>query len=201
MKTNIKIPERFVAKEIHKIAFFGSADIDVESELYREVYEIAQDVAKLGMEVVNGGGPGVMQAATKGAESAEGTSVGVTFYPADMPEFEGRDTDNEVDIEYQTANYIERMFSLIYYADLFICFRGGTGTLSEWSTAWLLSHLYYGNHKPIILYGEFWHDVMKVINENFFIGEKEKTIYKIVENKQELFKAIKECELEISSRA
>jgi len=200
MKTNIKIPERFTAREIHKIAFFGSADIETDSQLYREVYEIAQDLAKQGKEIVNGGGPGVMQAATKGAESVEGDSVGVTFYPADMPEFEGRDADNEVDIEYQTANYIERMFSLIYYADLFICFRGGTGTLSEWSTAWLLSHLYYGNHKPIILYGEFWHDVIKVINENFFVGEKEKTIYKIVENKHELLKAIADCEREVASR-
>ena len=40
------------------------------------------------------------------------------------------------------------MFGLMSQSDLFICFRGGTGTLSEWATAWLLAHLYYGHHKP-----------------------------------------------------
>lgn len=200
MKTDIQIPEKFTAKTIEKVAFFGSADVSEKHPLYQEVYEIAKKVAGMGKVIVNGGGPGVMQAATKGAESAVGTSVAVTFYPEDMPEFEGRDTDNKVSKEIQTANYIERMFGLIYYSDLFICFKGGTGTLSEWSTAWLMAHLYFGNHKPLILYGDFWHEVMDVISKNFFIGDKEKQVYKIVTNQEELFEAIAEWEQEIASR-
>lgn len=201
MKTNIPIPEKFTAKEIRKVAFFGSADVLPESELYKEVFEIAQLIAQSGKVIVNGGGPGVMQAATRGAESAKGSSVAVTFQPEDMTEFEGRDNENRVDIEYQTANYIERMFGLIYYADLFICFKGGTGTLSEWATAWLMSHLYYGNHKPIILYGDFWHEIMKTINKHFFIDEKEKDIYRIVSSKKELIEAIEQFELELSTKS
>jgi len=183
------------------VAFFGSADVSPESKLYQEVFEIAQLVAKAGKVIVNGGGPGVMQAATKGAESVSGNSVAVTFQPKDMTEFEGRDVENKVDIEYQTANYIERMFGLIYYADLFICFQGGTGTLSEWATAWLMSHLYYGNHKPIILYDDFWHEVMEVISRNFFIDEKEKNIYRIVSTKNELMETMEQLEREIASRS
>jgi hypothetical protein len=200
MKTDIQIPEKFTAKKIEKIAFFGSADITKEHPLYQEVYDIAKKVAQMGKVVVNGGGPGVMQAATKGAESVVGKSVAVTFYPDDMPEFEGRDEKNRVEIEIQTANYIERMFGLIYYSDLFICFKGGTGTLSEWTTAWLMAHLYYGNHKPLILYGDFWHKVMETINEHFFIRDKEKKVYKIVSNQEELFQAIVDLEQEVSAR-
>lgn len=200
MKTKIQIPEKFTADSIRRVAFFGSADIEPGSELYQEVYELAKLVASSDKVIVNGGGPGVMQAATKGAESAAGESVAVTFYPEDMPEFEGRDELNEANLEIKTANYIERMFGLIYYSDLFICFKGGTGTLSEWSTAWLLSHLYYGNHKPMILYGDFWHEVMEVVNKNFFIDEKEQTIYKIVSNSSDFMQAMKDFEQEISAR-
>jgi hypothetical protein len=200
MKTNIQIPEKFTANEIKRVAFFGSADIEADSELYQEVYQLARAIAHSGKIIVNGGGPGIMQAATLGAESVAGKSVAVTFSPKDMPEFEGRDALNEVSIEYTTANYIERMFGLIYYADLFICFKGGTGTLSEWATAWLLSHLYYGNHKPIILYGEFWREVMEVINSNFFIEEKEISIYKIVSNQDDLMQAVADFEKEIAAR-
>jgi len=117
-----------------------------------------------------------------------------------MPEFEGKDSDNTPDKEIKAANYIERMFGLINEADAFICFQGGTGTLSEWSTVWLLSHLYYGNHKPIILYGAFWHDVLKVIDENFFIGEKEHQLYKIVANQEELMQALDDFEAVLSTR-
>lgn len=201
MKTNIQIPEKFTAREIKRVAFFGSADITPESELYQEVYEIAQLIAASGKVIVNGGGPGVMQAATNGAESVAGKSVAVTFYPKDMPEFEGRDNKNNVDIEITTANYIERMWGLIYYADLFICFRGGTGTLSEWTTAWLLAHLYHGNHKPLILYGDFWHEMMETINKHFLIDEKEGQVYKIVTNRTELMQTILDLEKEVSSRS
>lgn len=201
MKTKIQIPEKFTANKIEKIAFFGSADISPDEPLYQEVFTIAQKIAKMGKVIVNGGGPGVMQAATRGAESVVGKSVAVTFYPEDMTEFEGRDIENEVDTEIKTANYIERMFGLIYYSDLFICFKGGTGTLSEWSTAWLMAHLYYGNHKPLILYGDFWHEVMNTINKHFFIDEKEKQIYKIVDNQADLINTIADFEKEIMARA
>lgn len=199
-KTKISIPEKLQTNKIEKVAFFGSADIDQEHQVCKQVYQAAQTLAKKNKVIVNGGGPGVMEAATRGAESAAGETVAITFYPKDMPEFEGREETNQVDIEYKTANYIERMFGLMNYADLFICFRGGTGTLSEWSTAWLLAHLYYGKHKPLILFGEFWHEVMEVINKHFYIGEKEKKTYKIVTNQAELLQAIDEFDQELSAR-
>lgn len=200
MKTQIKIPEIKKNCQIKYVAIFGSADVDQDHPLYQEAFSAARYLAYNDKVVVNGGGPGVMNAATQGAQSADGETLAVTFYPKDMPEFEGRYGENVVDKEIRTANYIERMFGLMDHADAFICFQGGTGTLSEWSTAWLLGHLYYGNHKPLILYGEFWKDVMKVINENFLIGEKEDSIYRIVKNEKELIEALEEFEEELEER-
>ena len=200
MKTQIKIPAPNMHCDIKNVAIFGSADVDEEHPLYKETFNIARYLAYNDKVVVDGGGPGVMDAATKGAQAAGGTTIAVTFYPKDMPEFEGRFFDNLVDKEIKTANYVERMFGLMEHADAFICMQGGTGTLSEWATAWLLAHLYYGNHKPIILYGEFWHDLMKVVNDHFFIGEKEKSIYKIVKDEKELIEALKSFELELADR-
>lgn len=200
MKTQITIPKARQHCSIKYIALFGSADIDQRHPLYSEVFNIARYLAYHDKVIVNGGGPGVMDAATKGAQSAGGKTLAVTFYPTDMPNFEGRFTGNHVDKEIKTANYVERMFGLMDNADAFICFQGGTGTLSEWATAWLLAHLYYGQHKPLILYGEFWYELMRVINDHFFIGETESLVYKIVKNEDELIAALDAFEEELELR-
>ena len=200
MKTQISIPRAKQHCGIKYVALFGSADVDPHHPLYRDVFIVSRYLAYHNKIVVNGGGPGVMAAATEGAESAGGETLAVTFYPTDMPEFEGRFHENHVDKEIKTANYIERMFGLMDHADAFIIFQGGTGTLSEWATAWLLAHLYYGNHKPIILYGGFWEQVMRVVNETFFIGEKEREVYRIVNNEEEMIVALNEFEAELRER-
>jgi len=200
IKVPIKVPKVQESCQIKNIAFFGSADVDDKHPLYQEAFKLARYLAYHDKVIVNGGGPGVMDAATKGAESAGGETLAITFYPKDMPEFEGRFHENHVDKEIKTANYIERMFGLMDHADAFICFQGGTGTLSEWTTAWLLAHLYYGRHKPLMLYGDFWHDVMQMIEDNFFIGEKERQVYKIVKNEDELIRVLGEFEKELEER-
>ncbi|MDH5533712.1 MAG: LOG family protein [Candidatus Pacebacteria bacterium] len=200
LQVPLRIPKIKKRTSIEKIGFFGSADVDPKHPLYREVFKAARYLAYHNKIIVNGGGPGVMAAATEGANAGGGETVGVTFYPKDMPEFEGRYYKNIVDKEIKTANYIERMFGLMDESDAFICFQGGTGTLSEWATAWLLAHLYYGNHKPLILYGEFWHDLMDVVIDQFFISEKEQKVYKIVKNEEEMIEALAEFEEELKAR-
>jgi uncharacterized protein (TIGR00725 family) len=171
--------------------------VDEQHPLYQEAFNVARHLAYDNKVIINGGGPGVMDAATKGAQAGAGKTIGVTFYPEDMPEFEGRFYKNIVDTEIKTANYIERMFGLMQYSDAFICFQGGTGTLSEWATAWLLAHLYYGHHKPIVLYGGFWTEVMEVMAKHFFIGEKEQKVYKIVNDVDGVVRALREFEEEL----
>ena len=196
----ITIPKANRLCRIDKIAFYGGADIDEDHPVCQAAYKVAAYVASQNKVVVNGGGPGVMGAASKGAKSKNGKTLAVTLNPINMPEFEGRDAQNIADQEIKTGNYIERMFSLMDNADLFVCFQGGTGTLSEWATAWLLAHLYYGNHKPLILYGHFWHEVMEVIHKHFLIGYKESKVYRIVENLEEFKAALHIFEDEMKGR-
>ncbi|MBU0978807.1 LOG family protein [Patescibacteria group bacterium] len=200
MLKQIVIPRPKDSCSMDRVAIFGSADVNHDDPLFQEVYQVAKYLAQNGKIVVDGGGPGLMLAATEGAKSVGGKVVTVTFQPQNMPEFEGQDKTNISDLEIKTTNYVERMFGLMDEADTFICFKGGTGTLSEWSTAWLLSHLNYGNHKPIILYGQFWHEVLAVINKNFFIGDKEKAVYKVVVNQEELIQALGEFEQDLAER-
>jgi uncharacterized protein (TIGR00725 family) len=200
MKTQITIPKAKQHCGIKNIAMFGSADIDREHPLYRDVFIVARYLAYHNKVVINGGGPGVMAAATEGAQAAGGETLTVTFYPKDAPNFEGKFDENHADKEIKTANYIERMFGLMEHADAFVIFQGGTGTLSEWATAWLLAHLYYGNHKPLVLYGAFWYDVMRVIEDHFFIGETERKVYKIARNEKELIAILDEFEAELRDR-
>lgn len=196
----VSVPKANHFFKINKIAFYGSADLSETDPTYKAAYETAKHAAKRGKTIINGGGPGVMEAATKGAKAGGGKTLVVTFYPENLPEFEGRAEQNVADKEIKTANYIERMFGLMDNADLFVCFKGGTGTLSEWSTAWLLAHLYYGNHKPLILYGEFWHEFMDVVHKHFMIGYKEAKVYRIVNNLEEFKIALRIFEEEMSAR-
>jgi uncharacterized protein (TIGR00725 family) len=179
---------------IKNIAFFGYSDSQPEEKLYKQVFETARLLAQKGYVIVNGGGPGVMDAATQGAESVEGETLSVTFYPKNAPGFEGRYPKNITDKEIKTGNYIERMFKLMEHGDLYIIFKGGTGTLSEFATAWCMARLYYGSHKPFILYGEFWKEIIKVFKKNMYLRGEEEAVFKIVSSPQKTLEAIDKLE-------
>lgn len=181
---------------VKNIAFFGYSDTRPKDRLYQEAFKVAQILAGKGYVVVNGGGPGVMMAATEGAKSVGGETLSITFYPHNAPGFEGRYPKNHTDTEIKTGNYIERMFKLLEHGDLYIMFKGGTGTLSEFSTAWCLSRLYFGFHKPFILYGSFWKKIMATLKETMFLRGEEDKVYKIVERPSEVIPAIAELKLE-----
>lgn len=200
MYVHSQIPSAKYSPYIKRVAIFGSADVLPENKVFKDAYEAAKLLASDGRLIVDGGGPGVMQAATMGATSVGGHTLAVTFYPKDAPNFEGRFKDNVVEKEIRTKNYIERMFTLMDNADAFVIFRGGTGTLSEWATTWLLAHLYYGHHKPFVLYGEFWHEVVEVIKKHFLLEGPELKVFKIAKNTQEMLYCFDEFEEEMKSR-
>ena len=128
---------------IKNIAFFGDAHVSPKDQVYKDAYEVAKLLGDQGYTIVNGGGPGVMDASTKGAEDGGGETISVTFNPKDAPGFEGRYLGNVTDQEIITTNYIDRMFKLLEHADMFIIFKGGSGTMSEFGTAWVLAKIYY----------------------------------------------------------
>jgi hypothetical protein len=185
---------------IKNIAFFGYSEAKPGERLYQEAFDIAKLLAKAGYVIVNGGGPGVMDASTKGAASVKGETLSVTFYPENAPGFEGRYLGNVTTKVIKTGNYYERMFKLLEHGDIYIIFKGGTGTLSEFATAWCLARLYYGAHKPFVLYGNFWKGIVETIKKSMFIRGNEFNIYKIVNKPLDVVKAIEGFELEFSKR-
>lgn len=179
---------------IKNIAFFGDAHTPKSDPVYKDAFEAAKLLAHEGFTIVNGGGPGIMNASTQGAKAGNGETISVTFYPKDAPNFEGRYLGNVTDEEIITGNYVERMFKLMEHGDLFIIFKGGTGTISELGTAWVLANLYYGHHKPFILYGEFWLDIIDVLKKNMNIDKTEMSVFEIVTRHDDILPTIKRFE-------
>lgn len=176
---------------IKNIAFFGSSELKPESKYYQDAFKIAQILAKKGYTIVNGGGPGIMNASTQGAVSVGGETLAITFNPQDAPGFEGRYVANKTDKEIKTHNYTERMFKLLEHADCFIIFKGGCGTISEFGTAWLLAKLYAPHHKPFILYGRFWRKIIRVLKEEMLIPARAMKVFQFAETETEVLAALK----------
>lgn len=181
-------------RTIKNIAFFGDANILPNDPVYIESFETAKLLAQAGYTIVNGGGPGVMNAATTGAQMGGGKTLTVTFDPKDTTEFEGRYAANMPDREIRTTNYIDRMFKLLEHGDAFIIFKGGSGTISEFGTAWVLAKLYHGHHKPFILFGGFWAEIIDVLRKNMNIDKHELSVFEIVRTKGEVLSTIKRLE-------
>lgn len=135
-----------------------------------------------------------MYASTEGAEAVGGKTTSVTFTPKDAPGFEGSYVKNITDVEVKTTNYIERMFKLLEYGDMFIIFKGGSGTISEFGTAWVLAKIYYGHHKPFILYGDFWAEIIDSIKKNMNLDGPELSVFEIVSRVEDVLPTIKRFE-------
>ncbi|HWA52396.1 MAG TPA: LOG family protein [Patescibacteria group bacterium] len=176
--------------KIKHISYFGFADTAPSDPLYKEAYECAKFLAQKGFVTINGGGPGTMRAVSEGAKAGGGTTIGVTFYPKDITNFEGRDPNNPIDQEVVTKNYLERTLKLLELGDLYVIFAGGTGTISEFGMAWGLAKLYYGHHKPLILYGKFWKAIIDSFINNMRIRPEDLKVYKIVETPEKAYEEI-----------
>lgn len=192
--------DKYTTKKVKNIAFYGDANISKSDPVYKASFATAKLLAENGYTIVDGGGPGVMEAATNGAKEGGGATLTVTFNPVNAPGFEGKYVGNVADKEIVTTNYVERMFKLMEYGDIFVMFKGGSGTISEFGTAWVLAKIYYGHHKPFILYGRFWAEIIDVFRKHMNIDNHELSVFEIVESPEEVLKAIKKFEERVSKR-
>lgn len=182
--------DEFFDKKIRQISYLGFADAKPDDPLYEEAFAVSKYLTSKGYVAINGGGPGTMRAVSEGAKAANGTAVGVTFYPKDVANYEGRDKNNPFDIEIKTKNYLERTLKLLEMGDAYVIFKGGTGTISEFGMAWGLGRLYFGHHKPLILYGEFWNNIIKAFTENMRIRPEEMNVFKVASTPEEAYRQI-----------
>ncbi|MCR4324786.1 MAG: LOG family protein [Candidatus Curtissbacteria bacterium] len=181
-------------RKIQRITFLGYADAKEADDPFNAAYETAKLCAEEGYTIVNGAGPGIMKAATMGAKSVGGRTIGITFYPKDIPVFEGRDESNKVDELIVTDSYLERTLKLLEVGQVHVIFNGGTGTISEFGMAWGLARLYFGHHKPLVLYGDFWQDIIFAFTKGMYIRPEERLVFKIVNRPHKVLSAIEEFE-------
>lgn len=185
------------AKNIEQVAIFGSSHASLDTPLAKDAFEVCKKLAEAGYIVVDGGGPGVMRSATTGAKSVGGKVIGIVLEEDKHMHYEGRDPKNLFDIEIRARNYVERTLALMREGQVYVIFNGGTGTISEFGMAWGLAKLYFGHHKPLILYGDFWNNIMGCFNENMLITKEEREVYKIVATPEGVLEAIKQFEEEL----
>jgi uncharacterized protein (TIGR00725 family) len=181
------------------IAFLGYSESKETDLEYSSAYETAKLLARSGYTIVDGGGPGVMEAASLGARAGGGKTIGVTFYPKNIANFEGRTMTNPLDKEIITQNYLERTLTLLSTGHMYVFFNGGTGTISEFGMAWGLARLYFGHHKPLILYGDFWNNIIGTFRENMRLRPEELDVYKIVNSPEKVLKALRSFEEQFGS--
>lgn len=173
------------------VSLFGSARTKPDDKYYKEAVETSRLLAKAGFAVITGGGPGIMEAGNKGAYEANGESVGLNIT---LPhEQEGN--------KYQTISldfhyFYARKVMFVKYADAFICFPGGFGTLDEFFETLTLIQTAKIAPFPIILYGsKFWGglvDWMKTQLTPDFIGAGDVNIFRLVDSPAAVVKLVKQ---------
>lgn len=188
-------------KHLKTVTVFGYADCHKGDPLYDQAVEVSRVLAEAGLEIVNGGGPGVMMAATDGAHQGGGNATVATFYPKFMENFEGKYHQNKADKEVIMNNYVDRTMKLLELGDAYVIFNGGTGTLSEFGMAWGLAYLYFGHHKPLILYGDFWFEIVEVLAKNMKIADRPKSleVYKIATTPEQVVQYLSELDEHLAS--
>lgn len=186
-------------KETHKIksiAFLGGAFIEPDSRIFVEAYETAKLLAQNGYNIVNGGGPGVMRASTMGAHDGGSTNVlAVTYTPqVKHLHYEGIDKENKFDQEIVTLDYFDRTKVMLLNSDVHILFKGSSGTISEFGMSWANSRIHEGHHKPGILFGSFWHEIIDTFKQNMLMRPGEVELLKVCTNPQQVLDYLKELE-------
>lgn len=183
-------------KLIHTVTFFGYAQSAETDEEFIAAYESAKLVAQSGRTVVNGGGPGVMYASSKGAKDGGGEVEVVYYEPKHVDQFEGKMDENVklVDRASEESNYLDRTRRLIEIGDAYVVFNGSTGTVSEFAMSWALCSLYFEKHKPLIFYGAFWKNILDAFWKNMKVREDAYKVFKYANSPAEVVQYLEEYE-------
>lgn len=180
-------------KIIKKVAIFGNAEAKKTDQHFIDAYNTAKLLAQNGYTIVNGGGDGIMLAATLGAKDGGGRAEIVVLDPKNKPvNFEGYNKENHdlADKTYTTPNYPERLNKLIEVGEAFVIFNGGVGTLSEIGLSWQMAKFDFGNHEPLIFFGDQMNQVVEELVKTLNYDPMEKKLYEIVLTPEEVLKTI-----------
>jgi uncharacterized protein (TIGR00730 family) len=150
------------------VTIFGSARVGRRNRYYGAARRVAAELARRGFAIITGGGPGIMEAANRGAKDGGGLSIGCNI---ELPFEQG--LNEYVDLGMEFRYFFVRKTMFVKYAEGFVIFPGGFGTLDELFEALTLIQTGKVEHFPVVLYGkDYWNGLLKWIREKPLYEEK-----------------------------
>lgn len=175
------------------VSIFGSARLKPDNKWYKLSEQVAKKFADNGFSVVTGGGPGIMEAANKGAKSSNTSlSVGLNIV---LPHEECANDYQDISIRFR--HFFTRKVMFVKYASAYIVMPGGFGTLDELAEILALIQTKKSRTIPVILMGkEFWEDLLvwfdkKLVTEGM-ISKDDLKLYHVIDDPDEAVKAVQE---------
>lgn len=175
------------------VAIFGSARVKEDHPHYQLASRIAKALVEEGFGVITGGGPGIMEAANKGAYENKGVSVGLNIH---LPFEQSNNSYIDFDKNLQHRYFFVRKVMFVKYAQAFIAMPGGFGTLDELFEVLTLTQTGRIHKVPIILVGKsFWAPLKDWIRttmlENYnYVSEDDLTLMPVVDTPEEVVKEV-----------
>jgi uncharacterized protein (TIGR00730 family) len=175
------------------VSVFGSARSQRESPDYKLAEEIAAGLVRAGYTVITGGGPGIMEAANKGAAEAGGVSVGLGI---ELPLESGLNDYVNVGVEFRY--FFVRKTIFVKYSQAFVVLPGGYGTMDELFEALTLVATGKITMFPIVLVGsDYWAPLLDFLKNTMlgrgFIGASELALLRVADDPEEVVQIIKEA--------
>jgi uncharacterized protein (TIGR00730 family) len=175
------------------VSLFGSARSRRGSAEYQLAEEIAAGLTRAGYAIITGGGPGIMEAANKGASEAGGVSVGLGI---ELPMESGLNDYVNIGVEFRY--FFVRKTVFVKYSQAFVVLPGGFGTMDELFEALTLVATGKITMFPIVLVGsEYWSGLINWLRDTMlargYIGADELALLRVADNADEVIKIIKEA--------
>jgi len=144
------------------VSIFGSARFAPDTKYYKKAEEVAALLVQNGYAIITGGGPGIMEAANKGAISQKGTSIGLNI---SLPKEQKPNPYQSKELHFRY--FFARKVMFIKYAMGYVCMPGGFGTLDELFEALTLMQTHKVYSFPLILFGtDYWSPIMDFVKNN-----------------------------------
>ena len=174
------------------VAVFGSARLGNETQTYQQAHELASQLSRQGISILTGGGPGIMEAANRGARGGRGRSLGLCIH---LPFEEGRNVYVEPDLSLEFKHFAARKIAFFSHADAFVVFAGGFGTLDELFETWMLMQTGHMHPKPIFLIGKsFWTPLLAWMNDTLVetktIAREDMDSVKVTDSLEEVYEIL-----------
>ncbi len=173
------------------VSIFGSARTPRDAPMYAATEEISRKLAEAGYGIITGGGPGLMEAANKGAHDAGGTSVGLHIH---LPNEQQCNQYVKTRCDFRYFFVRKLMFVKDAMAD--VVMPGGMGTIDEMSEAFVLAQTHRIKPFPIVLYDSgYWKGLVDWIRANMvadgYINEKELDLFVMKDNPEDVVEHIR----------